>query len=133
MAEADVLNVVERVSKDYNIDPARVYLMGNSMGMTGTLNLAAQLPQKWCAISPSDGPPWPNYPVERLRPMAVLFVHGEKDDIAKPSDTRDLMERARAAGVHASMYLVPGGVHATAWTKHLPETFDFFAAHVCPR
>jgi predicted peptidase len=60
LAEADVLNVVERVSRDYNVDARRVYLLGNSMGMTGTLHLAAKMPEKWCAISSSDGPPWPN-------------------------------------------------------------------------
>ncbi len=132
LAEADVINVISRTEKDYHIDPRRIYLMGNSMGMTGVLHLASKLPQRWCAISPSDGPPWHDYPVERLNPIAgVLFVHGENDDIAKPADTRLLYDKARAAGINAQMALVPGGTHGNAWVKHLPQTFQFFAETNC--
>ena len=132
LAEADVLHVVDRAMQDYAIDPRRVYLMGNSMGMTGVLHFAGKLPERWCAISPSDGPPWPAYPVERLKPISgVLFVHGEKDEIARPSDTIGLAERAKGAGVDASYHIVPGGTHQMAWVGYLPETFDFFAAHDC--
>ncbi|HEX7710719.1 MAG TPA: alpha/beta hydrolase-fold protein [Sphingomonadaceae bacterium] len=134
LAEADVLHVLDRVRKDYHIDPRRIYLMGNSMGMTGVLHFASKMPRTWCAISPSDGPPWRDYPVERLRPIAgVLFVNGGRDDIAKPADTRQLAERARAAGVNAQVHIVPEGTHASAWIDYLPETFAFFAETDCSR
>jgi len=132
LAETDVYNVIDRVMANYRIDRRRVYLMGNSMGMTGVLNLARTSPERWCAISASAGPPWPNYPVERLRPLAgVLFVHGGRDDRAKVSDTEQLTMRARAAGVDARMKFVPQGTHGDAWVRYLRQTFTFFAKHDC--
>lgn len=134
LAEADVLHVLDRVRTDYNIDSRRIYLMGNSMGMTGVLHLAGKMPETWCAISPSDGPPWRDYPVERLKPIAgALFVNGGRDDIANPADTQQLAERARAAGVNAHVHIVPQGTHASAWIDYLPETFAFFAETDCAR
>ncbi|MCW3836990.1 alpha/beta hydrolase family esterase [Sphingomonas canadensis] len=134
LAEADVLNVLARAKADYSIDPQRIYLMGNSMGMTGVLHFARKMPDSWCAISPSDGPPWRDYPVEALRTISgVLFVNGGKDDIAKPADIEALAARAKAAGVNARVHIVPEGTHASAWVDYLTETFAFFAASDCAR
>jgi poly(3-hydroxybutyrate) depolymerase len=132
LAQADVLHVQQRVAVNYNVDADRIYLMGNSMGMTGVLHLAATRPERWCAISASGGPPWPDYPAERLAPIsAALLVHGARDDIARPSDTEALTERLKAAGVNARMQLIPEGTHGDAWVRYLPETFEFFAQHEC--
>ncbi|HWW63740.1 MAG TPA: alpha/beta hydrolase-fold protein [Sphingomonadaceae bacterium] len=132
LAEADVVNVLDRASVDYNIDPTRIFVMGNSMGMTGTLHFAEKFPNRFCGISPSDGPPWPNYPMDRLKHLkGILFVHGEKDDIARISDTRRLYQAALAQGINAQLQIVPGGVHATAWVQSIPNVFDFFAGLSC--
>jgi predicted peptidase len=132
LAEADVLHVVDRAMQDYAIDPRRIFLMGNSMGMTGVLHFARLQHERWCAISPSGGPPWRDYPVERLRSLAgALLVHGGNDDIALPADTIALAERAKAAGVNARAHIVPGGTHGSAWVDYLPETFAFFARQNC--
>jgi len=49
--EQDVLNVRELMLKEYNADPNRVYLMGNSSGGTAVWNIGAKYPQLWTAIS----------------------------------------------------------------------------------
>lgn len=132
LAEQDVLHVLKRTIRDYHIDQRRIFLMGNSMGMTGVLHFAATMPRRWCGISPSDGPPWPNYPIERLKPIkGAMFVHGENDDIARLVDTEGLAARAKALGFNSVMRVVPGGSHAGAWVRVLPETFDFFAGLDC--
>ena len=132
LAQADVLNVLERAVKDYRVDTRRIYLMGNSMGMTGVLHFARMMPERWCAISASGGPPWPDYPVERLRPLAgALFVHGGRDNLAKVADTQRLTERAKAIGVDAHMQVMPEGTHGNAWVQYLPETFAFFDERLC--
>lgn len=132
LAKADVLDVIRRVESSYRIDRHRVYLMGNSMGMTGTLYLAQQFPATWCAIAPSDGPPWPGYPVQRLRALSgAIFVNGGRDEIAPAAGNRRLAERVRAAGIDTRFVEVPNGIHASAWYFALPQIFDFFAAHRC--
>lgn len=132
LAEADVLNVLERVTAGYHVDRRRIFLMGNSMGMTGVLHLASTRPRIWCAISASGGPPWPGYPAERLHPISgVLLVHGALDDIADPAHTRALADRLRREGIDVRMHLVTDGTHADAWVRYLPETFAFFAERRC--
>lgn len=131
-AELDVMAVLDRVRQAYHTDPARTFLMGNSMGMTGTLHLAEKYPNRWCGISPSDGPPWPDYPVERLRYLAgAELVHGEADTVADLADTQKLAARMAAAGIPTRFIPVPGGTHPHAWTLVIPETFAFFDGLSC--
>lgn len=132
LAETDVLDVIRRVETSYRINRRRVYLMGNSMGMTGTLYLAEKFPAMWCAIAPSDGPPWPGYPVERLHALSgAIFVNGGLDRLALAAINRKLADRLRAAGVATRFVEVAAGTHASAWYLALPQIFDFFAAHDC--
>ena len=132
LAEADVLNVIERVTRDYSVDTSRIYLMGNSMGMTGVLHLARLQPERWCAISASGGPPWEDYPVQQLKPITgMLLVHGGRDDIARASDTEALVKYAADAGIDASFKLIPQGTHGDAWVRYLTETFQYFADRKC--
>jgi poly(3-hydroxybutyrate) depolymerase len=132
LSEKDVINVVGRVRAEYRIDPARIYLMGNSMGGIGTMYLAAKHPELFAAVAPSGGPvaAWA-YPFARLRGngVAALFVHGEKDEHSHPRFSAALADAAKAEGVDARLLVVPGASHTSAWTMVLDETFDFFLAH----
>ncbi|HTY92455.1 MAG TPA: tannase/feruloyl esterase family alpha/beta hydrolase, partial [Steroidobacteraceae bacterium] len=133
LAAAEVLAAIGQVQRDYRIDPDRVFLMGNSMGMTGTLQLAQQYPARWCAIGPSDGPPWPDYPVARLGGLAgAIFVNGDRDTLALTAVNRALAERLRATGVDTRFVAEPAGEHGTAWYLALPQIFDYFAGRHCP-
>lgn len=132
LAEADVLHVLERVLSDFPIDTHRIYLIGNSMGMTGVLHFASKYPDRWCAISASGGPPWANYPIDKLKELSgVLFVHGAKDNLSRLSDSEELAARARAIGINARLQVMPDGTHGNAWVQYLPQTFDFFAENAC--
>jgi len=102
------------------------------MGMTGTLYLAQKYQGRWCAIAPSDGPPWPDFPVSRLKYLSgALFLNGEKDQLALSEVNRALAERVRAAGVDTRFLEIPNGDHPSAWYFALAEIFDFFDAHRC--
>src|SRR6185503_4921259 len=48
-AEMDVLNVADLMAKEYNVDPSRIYLMGNSSGGSAVWNLATKFPERWTA------------------------------------------------------------------------------------
>ena len=131
-SETETMDVLTLVRAQYNVDPARIYLMGNSMGGLGTAYLAVKYPEIWAAIAPSGGPvaAW-SYPFERLRAhhIAALFVHGEFDEHSNPEWSRLLARTAKAQGVDAAFLMVPRGHHGGAWAEVLPQTFDFFAAH----
>jgi poly(3-hydroxybutyrate) depolymerase len=55
-AEMDVLYVAGLMATEYNTDPNRTYLMGNSSGGSAVWNIAAKFPERWTAISPSAAP-----------------------------------------------------------------------------
>jgi poly(3-hydroxybutyrate) depolymerase len=129
-SEQDVLNVTDLVSKEYNVDKSRIYLMGNSMGGAGTWHLAQKYPARWRAISPSAGPVSPDkYPYARLQRMPVLVVHGDQDDRNWFDASRLMVEKAKQQGREVTFLPVPGGDHYEAWTVVAAQIFDFFDAH----
>ncbi len=126
-SEMDILYVTDLVAKEYNTDPNRTYLMGNSSGGGAVWYLAQKYPERWTAISPSAGPLQADaFPYNRLKNVPVLAVHGDQDTTMSYEGSKQMVELAKGAGVDATFIGVPGGSHTEAWTKVLPETFDFF-------
>jgi poly(3-hydroxybutyrate) depolymerase len=129
-SEMDILYVTDLVAKEYNTDPNRTYLMGNSSGGGAVWYLGQKYPERWTALSPSAGPLTPDaFPYNRLKNLPVLAVHGDQDTTMSYDASKQMVELAKGAGVDATFIGVPGGSHTEAWTKVLPETFDFFEKH----
>jgi pimeloyl-ACP methyl ester carboxylesterase len=133
LAEKDVLNVVDRVSKEYNVDTKRIYLMGNSLGEVGVLHLAVEFAGRWCAIGPSDGSIDPaTYPYEKAKGLSgVMIVHGEQDTLAPLDANKKIAENFKSAGFDAKFVSVPDGGHSTAWYLAMGQVFEFFDQHPC--
>ena len=123
----DILYVTDLVAKEYNTDPNRTYLMGNSAGGGAVWYLGQKYPERWTALSPSAGPLTPEeFPYTKLKNIPVLAVHGDQDTTMSYDASKQMVELAKKAGVDATFLGVPGGSHIEAWAKVLPETFDFF-------
>ena len=131
-AEMDVLYVADLMAKEYNVDPNRIYLMGNSSGGSAVWNLAAKYPERWTAISPSAAPlDDANFPYEKLKNVPVLVVHGDMDTTMVFDASKSMVDHAKAKGVDATWLPVIGGAHTDAWAQPeiLKQTFDFFDKH----
>lgn len=131
-AEMDVLYVTDLMAKEYNVDPSRIYLMGNSSGGSAVWNIAAKYPERWTAISPSAAPlDDANFPYEKLKTLPVLVVHGDMDTTMVFDASKTMVDHAKAKGIDATWLPVPGGAHTDAWAQQevLNKTFDFFDAH----
>ena len=131
-AEQDVLFVTSLVAQEYNADPRRIYLMGNSSGGGAVWAYAAKYPQRWAAISPSAAPlEDASFPYQRLRKVPVLVVHGDKDTVMVFDASKAMVDHAKAKGVDARWLPVIGGAHVDAWVQPevLEQIFDFFDAH----
>jgi poly(3-hydroxybutyrate) depolymerase len=128
-AEQDIMNVRNLMLAEYNADPRRVYLMGNSSGGSAVWNLAAKHPELWTAISPSAAPlEDTNFPYEKLKAIPVLVVHGDMDTTMVFDASKAMVEHAQAKGVNVTWLPVIGGAHVDAWAQPdvLKQTFDFF-------
>ena len=85
------MNVRNLMMAEYNADPNRVYLMGNSSGGSAVWNLGAKNPELWTAISPSAAPlEDANFPYEKLKTVPVLVVHGRQDHTVPMEDSLEL-------------------------------------------
>jgi poly(3-hydroxybutyrate) depolymerase len=131
-AEQDVLFVTDMVAKEYNADPKRIYLMGNSSGGSAVWTYAARYPKRWAAIAPSAAPlEDANFPYQKLKSVAVLVIHGDKDNVMSFDGSKAMVDHAKAKGVDATWLPVVGGGHTDAWAQPtvLNQIFDFFDAH----
>ncbi|MDR0779350.1 MAG: hypothetical protein LBF16_01475 [Pseudomonadales bacterium] len=131
-SEQDILIVRNLMLEEYNADPDRVYLMGNSSGGSAVWNVGVKYPQLWNAISPSAAPlEDANFPYENLKNLPVLVVHGDMDTTMLFDASKVMVDHAKAKGVEAIWLPVTGGAHTDAWaqTEILKQTFDFFDTH----
>lgn len=128
-AEQDIINVRNLMLAEYNADPNRVYLMGNSSGGSAVWNLGVKHPELWTAISPSAAPlDDTSFPYEKLKTVPVLVVHGDMDTTMVFDGSKAMVDHAKAKGLNVTFLPVIGGAHVDAWALPdiLKQTFDFF-------
>ncbi len=124
LSEKDAFNVIDLVSKEYGTDPARTYLMGNSMGGAGTWFLGAKYPEKWAAIAPCAATTvGEGFPFERLVGMPLLYTVGEKDNVER---SREMVRWAKEHGFEIPIDEIKDGTHDMSIWINLPNIFSFF-------
>jgi poly(3-hydroxybutyrate) depolymerase len=130
-AHQDVLNVIELVTKEYNADPARIYLHGQNPSGSGALHLVAEHPGTFKALVVSSGPiVFTTYPWEKLRGVtALLVIHGDQDTTNPLEASQQMAAAAKADGIDATYATVPGGTHLEAYLTYARQIFDFLDAH----
>ncbi|HQP20343.1 MAG TPA: alpha/beta hydrolase-fold protein, partial [Phenylobacterium sp.] len=127
-SEVDVLEVLKIVEAEYNIDPARRYLTGNSMGGGGTWWIGGRHPELWAAIAPGAyGGVLPE-DTAALGRLPIMVVVGDRDDLMLDS-VRKTVATLKAGGVQPLYVEVPGGTHSSAFETTLPDIFAFFRKH----
>lgn len=128
-SELDVLRVSEMVEAEYNIDPHRRYLTGNSMGGGGTWWIGGRYPDRWAAMAPGAyGGVLPE-DVPGLAKTPILAVVGDRDELGMLDRVRDTLSVLRKGGVSPLYLEVSGGTHSSAYEQALPEIFNFFENH----
>ena len=130
-AEQDVLYVMDLVTKEYNVDTARVYIHGQNPSGSGALHLVAKYPERFAAAVISSGPiVLDNYPFDRLKgKVALMVIHGDQDTSNPIEASQKMAAAAKAAGVDTVYATVPGGTHLEAYLTYAPQIFDFMGQH----
>lgn len=129
-SEDDVIHVTSLVEAEYNIDPHRRYLTGNSMGGGGTWWIGGRYPDRWAALAPGAyGGVLPE-DVPALAKTPILAVVGDRDELGMLDRVKESVSVLRAGGVNPEYVEVPGGTHASAFDQALPQIFKFFQNHV---
>jgi predicted peptidase len=116
------------------VDPARVYLTGNSMGGYGTWALAARFARRFAAIAPvcGGGLRSQGFPekVLALRKVPVWAFHGALDEVVPPEESQRLVELLRAEGGDVRFTLYPDLAH-DSWTRTYddPALYEWMLSH----
>ena len=128
LSEKDVLNVLAIVRREFQIDPARIYLMGHSMGGSGAWHLATKFPDIWAAIAPL-APATLQSPdsLIKARHIPVIVVQGSRDKLVY--STRRWVAKMRELKMVHRYIEVEGGGHVRIAFGHFAEIFEFFNTH----
>jgi dipeptidyl aminopeptidase/acylaminoacyl peptidase len=126
LSEKDVLNVLELVRKEFNVDNRRIYLMGHSMGASGTLYLGAKHPNIWAAIAADAPPGAPNADGIAAAKMPTLIIQGDADPAVPVAGTRRYVDRLKELNADYKYIEIPGLDHSIAG---IPDMYEWFAQH----
>jgi len=83
--------MLESLSKDYKVDPQRVYSTGHSNGAAFSYLLWADRREKLAAVAPVAAGNWPLV-IARLQPLPCLHIAGKNDPIVKFSGQKLAMD-----------------------------------------
>ena len=105
-----VIDIIDKVIKEYNIDEDRVSLTGLSMGGFGSVQLAALCPEKFSALAVvcGGGMEWR---AKRLVKMPVRIYHGLEDSAVPVERSKSLAEAFRSVGNEPEVFLYEGVDH----------------------
>jgi dipeptidyl aminopeptidase/acylaminoacyl peptidase len=132
LSEKDVMTVLDMMRKEFNVDERRIYVMGHSMGGSGTLYLASKYPQIWAAAA-AIAPPGAGGPgvAESLgmSKLPTFVVQGDMDTAVPVNGTRQFIERLKAQNATYEYLEIPGADHSITG---IPEIYRFFEKHSKP-
>ena len=106
-AAQDVLAALDTVAADFG--PVPVVLVGHSMGGRAALRAAGH-PSVTGVVALA---PWcpPEDPCAQLAGRSLVALHGDRDQVTAPQETRSFAVRARAAGAAVAGIEVAGAGH----------------------
>lgn len=130
LSEKDVMNVLGRVRKEYNVDEKRIYLLGHSMGGGGTWHLGIKYSDVWAALAPI-APAIYRSPdeLEKIKHIPVIVVQGAKDRLVRAERTRRWVKKMKELGMDHTYIEDPDGGHVMVAFENLPKIFEFFNLH----
>jgi predicted peptidase len=123
-----ILEVIERLRAAGEVDAARIYVMGLSMGGFGTWDLVTRFPGLFAAAVPICGGGDPRR-AAWLRDLPLWVFHGAEDTVVPPDHSRRMVRAIEAAGGKPRYTEYPGVGH-NSWDPAFaePELFSWLFA-----
>ncbi|MBT1706408.1 prolyl oligopeptidase family serine peptidase, partial [Chryseosolibacter indicus] len=92
-----VIELIDKISKDFPVDPSRIYITGLSMGGFGTWDLIARYPNKFAAAVPICGG-GDVKTATAIKHIPIWAFHGAKDNVVSPVYSRKIINALREQG-----------------------------------
>jgi predicted esterase len=134
----NILRVLDRLKREYNVDESRVYVTGFSDGATGAFFFGMRAPTPFCAIMPlhgsvavlahpatrADGQMYPANLVNR----PLFATNGARDPLYPAAAIMPMMTALERAGVEMMYLPLPDAGHDLSWWPAGREYFEKFLA-----
>lgn len=126
----ELIALLDKVQKQYKVDPDRIYLTGYSLGGTGTWQLASDHPERFAAIAPVCGRCMPTV-AGRMKDLPIWVFHGDQDPVVSFENSKlmvDTLKGMQAKEVKFTIY--PGAGHDICDRTYIqPELYEWFLSH----
>ena len=110
-----VTGVIDTVQSQYNIDPNRLYIAGQSDGGFGVWTFITNRPDMFATAIPVCGGGNPSY-AARVAHMPIWGFHGKQDDVISVEESRNMVEALKKAG-GKPRYTEYGSVGHDVWKR----------------
>ena len=138
----NILSLVDRVKRQYNVDESQIYLTGTSDGATGAFFLAMREPTLWSSVlplighlavlaNPSTGADGDLF-VSNLVNRPFFIVNGVRDPLYPAARVAPYLEALDTAGVSLTFHPQATGGHDTSWWESERPAYEAFV-HEHPR
>lgn len=111
----DVIDLLRKLEREYRIDPARIYVAGQSMGGFAVWSLVTAYPRMFAAAVPICGG-GDEALAERLVGTPIWAFHGELDRAVSVERSRSMVAAVVKAGGRARLTEYKGAGH-TVWQQ----------------
>jgi poly(3-hydroxybutyrate) depolymerase len=136
----NVLRLVDRVKRAYNVDESHVYITGISDGGTGVYFFAMRAASPWAACMPMNGHPLvlanPDTGVDgelfsrNLANCPIQAVNGGQDPLYPADSVKPFIDMFKAGGIPIAWHVYPDARHDVRWWPEERASFEsFLAAH----
>ena len=121
----ELIALLDDVSRQYKVDPDRIYVTGLSMGGFGSWRLAAYAPHRLAAIAPICGGGEKHW-AKKLPHLAVWAFHGAKDPGVPVERSQQMIDALKEKGGHPRLTIYPDAEH-DSWTETYanPELYEW--------
>ena len=124
-----LMALIDKVMREYRIDPARIYITGHSMGGRGALYLAYKQPDRFAAVAALS----PYSPItvwaKGLTNVPLWLIHGAKDVHAPIKDAEQIAEGIEKAGGRVRFTALPDADHFILDWYDRNDIFDWLLEH----
>jgi predicted peptidase len=114
-----VIELIDQLSKEFPIDPSRIYITGVSMGGYGTWDLLARYPGKFAAGIPVCGG-GDERTAPKMKEIPIWAFHGALDDKVPARQSRKMIQAIQKAGGKPGYTEYPDITH-DSWVQAYQE------------
>ena len=109
-----LMELIKSSLKEHAMDPARIYVTGQSMGGAGTYSAILKEPHLFAAAVPVCGRGQPDL-AKKIVHLPIWIFHGEKDSVVPTRHSQEMVEALKKAG-GKPIYTEYAGIRHNSWT-----------------